>query len=109
MQPELIEHEVKQAMSYLLLNENPIENAVRFYQHFVFTHPFYDANGRIARLISNLYLANNDLTIHWHNVDVKKSFLSKLNWYHKSKSEEALKLLIKQVKESVSSIKSIED
>ncbi|CAN5429649.1 hypothetical protein BH23BAC3_BH23BAC3_12880 [soil metagenome] len=58
--PNKIESGVINAINHLKNKadeEDPIMAAVRFYQKFVHVHPFYDGNGRIARLIANTYLA----------------------------------------------------
>jgi fido (protein-threonine AMPylation protein) len=66
---------------------------VRFYQKFIITHPFYDGNGRIARLLCNIYLAGVDKTILWSEFDGKKKFLKKLNYCHKNETEESFTVL----------------
>lgn len=87
--PENIEEHLSHAFEHLSpANENPpIDNALRFYQKFVLTHPFYDGNGRIARLMVNLYLYNFGKFIDWKNLQGTGKFLKKLNTYHKSRIE----------------------
>lgn len=65
---------------------DPIENAFRFYQKFVYTHPFYDGNGRIARLIVNIYLMWSGYYVYWSKFN-KIKFIKKLNQSHKRKSK----------------------
>lgn len=88
--PDQIEPDVREAFNYLLEppKDGGLENALRFYQKFVKTHPFYDGNGRVARLFVNLYLLRFDLHIDWKNLQDKSDFLNKLNYYHKTGIEE---------------------
>ncbi|MBU0713399.1 Fic family protein [bacterium] len=56
---------------------------LRFYQHFAYIHPFYDANGRIARILMIIYLLINNLTIKREPFDQSKGkFLKRLNRCH---------------------------
>jgi fido (protein-threonine AMPylation protein) len=91
--PENIEADLKEAFKHLLNfeSETPVDDALRFYQKFVFTHPFYDGNGRIARLFVNLYLLSYGKFIDWKNLQDKGKFLSKLNYYHETGKEEHFK------------------
>lgn len=66
----------------------PVLAAVRFYQKFVNVHPFYDANGRIGRLIATMYLADHNLVLSWSEFDSKSKFIKKLNYTHINPSEE---------------------
>lgn len=88
--PENIENDLKEAFKYLLDfdSNTPVDDALRFYQKFVFTHPFYDGNGRVARLFVNLYLLAYGKFIDWKNLHDKGKFLSKLNYYHETGKEE---------------------
>jgi fido (protein-threonine AMPylation protein) len=97
--PVEIENEMRIAVKYLHdhLTKFPLEAAIRFYQKFVFTHPFYDGNGRIARLMANTYLAGFDLTISWSEFDNKNKFIRKLNWCHKNQSNESYNSLINYI------------
>jgi len=88
--PENIENDLEEAFTYLLdfESDTPVDDALRFYQKFVFTHPFYDGNGRVARLFVNLYLLAYGKFIDWKNLQDKGKFLSKLNYYHETGKEE---------------------
>ena len=88
--PENIENNLEEAFTYLLdfESDTPVDDALRFYQKFVFTHPFYDGNGRVARLFVNLYLLAYGKFIDWKNLQDKGKFLSKLNYYHETGKEE---------------------
>lgn len=81
--PENIKEKISKAFSWLGNDGNPVENVLRFYQHFVYIHPFYDANGRIARIIMIIYLLINKLTINREPFDQSKGkFMKKLNRCH---------------------------
>ena len=88
--PSHIKDDLKKAFKYLRKNneEQALENALHFYQKFVFTHPFYDGNGRIGRLFVNMYLYQFGLYINWKNLQDKGAFLKKLNYYHDTNKEE---------------------
>ena len=67
--PNKIEDEVMKACKFLImLPDDPLENALRFFQRFLRIHPFYDANGRIGRHIVNIYLQRFNLFINWENI-----------------------------------------
>lgn len=83
--PSKIDEELDAAFSHLVLEpEDPIENAMRFYQHFVYIHPFYDANGRIGRVIVSTYLNLFGYYVQWGEFDGPNNskFISKLNACH---------------------------
>ena len=83
--PPKIDKELDKAFSHLdLESEDPIENAMRFYQHFVYIHPFYDANGRIGRVIVSTYLKLFGYYVQWGEFDGPNNskFISKLNACH---------------------------
>lgn len=87
--PEKIEDDLNDAFTFLT-GFNATEstnNAFRFYQKFVYTHPFYDGNGRIARLFVNAYLSIFNKFIDWKNLQTKGDFIRKLNYYHKTQIE----------------------
>ncbi len=88
--PENIENDLKESFQHLLdfESDSPVNDVLRFYQKFVFTHPFYDGNGRIARLFVNLYLLAYSKFVDWKNLQDKGDFLRKLNYYHDTGKEE---------------------
>lgn len=82
--PDKIEYEVQNACSFLKASpKSPVKNSLRFYQEFVFTHPFYDFNGRIARLVMVVYLKNFNMYIRWNEIN-QNTFIKKLNKCHKT-------------------------
>ncbi|HPN37384.1 MAG TPA: Fic family protein [Melioribacteraceae bacterium] len=82
--PDKIDECVINACSHLKEKTTfPVENSMRFYQNFVYAHPFYDANGRIGRLIVTLYLSKFNLVINWEKVESNKKFMKRLNECHK--------------------------
>lgn len=74
--------------AFLLLrnnSKNPVPDVLEFYRRFVKIHPFYDANGRIARLILSIYLLHYNLYINWRGIETggnKNKFIKKLNACH---------------------------
>ena len=55
--PSMIESMLRQNISTLTLSSpDPVYVAAKFYQRFVYIHPFNDGNGRIARFIVEVYL-----------------------------------------------------
>ncbi len=96
--PDKIEKGVKKAVSYFETEKNPLFAAILFYQKFTDVHPFYDGNGRIARLIANIYLAGLNLTINWSEFDSKNSFIRKLNRCHLNPAPGTFKILHDYIK-----------
>ena len=82
--PDQIKERVKQVCSYLIIDDNdPVYNAVKFYQKFVLVHPFYDANGRIGRFIVETYLNFHGIGMLWKKLCANEKWLKKLNECHK--------------------------
>ncbi|MCB0749175.1 MAG: Fic family protein [Ignavibacteriae bacterium] len=85
--PKVIKKDL--ASTFVLLDKNskqPVKDALEFYRRFVYIHPFYDANGRIGRLILSIYLLYFDLYINWREIESggnKTNFIKKLNECHK--------------------------
>jgi len=109
--PQTIEEELKKASSYLVKtstkSDNAIEAAICFYQHFVWVHPFYDGNGRVARLLVNAFLNEYQLFIDWNSMNESQDkFLKKLNSVHnrmdsKFRYKEYAKYLVKYIKKFI--------
>ncbi|MBO6794721.1 MAG: Fic family protein [Balneolaceae bacterium] len=97
--PDLIVEGVYEAVGHLIWNaEDLLLQAIRFYQKFVNVHPFYDANGRIARMIANIYLANHELVLSWKDFDGKGKFIKKLNYCHKNPTDESFQYLVNHIR-----------
>jgi fido (protein-threonine AMPylation protein) len=80
--PSEIETELLKAFEYLSAKnpDNPAENAIRFYVEWSAIHPFYDANGRIGRILLHLYLTQHHLQVNWERIDQKHGkFMHKIN------------------------------
>ncbi|MCH7628862.1 MAG: Fic family protein [Proteobacteria bacterium] len=66
---------------------NPVRSAAWFYQRYSQIHPFYDANGRIARLFVTAYLVGERKFIRWGELSkARGKFIKKLNACHKRSS-----------------------
>lgn len=78
---------------FSLLTKNPtdpISSSVEFYRRFVKIHPFYDANGRIGRLILSIYNRYHGYYIRWSEIESgsnKALFIKKLNECHKRENQ----------------------
>jgi len=104
-----IENEIIVAFKWLGNDGDPVENALRFYQHFVYIHPYYDANGRIARFIMIIHLLLHKLSISKIPFDQSKGkFLKKLNRCHErfgtDKSEKYFKYFFQFMKKYITPI-----
>ncbi|NOX19108.1 MAG: Fic family protein [Chlorobi bacterium] len=84
--PDEIRSELLDAFSFLRSDaKEPIKNGLSFYRKFVKVHPFYDANGRIGRLILSIYLQYFGYHINWTELESggnKTKFIKRLNECH---------------------------
>lgn len=88
--------------------DDPLYDAIRFYQKFVNVHPFYDANGRIGRLIATIYLANHNLSLSWSEFDSKSKFIKKLNRCHLKPTDETFGYLVDYLREFTLDLSKLE-
>ena len=89
--PITIKKEIETAAKMLSSGDaEPVKNSILFYQRFVHIHPFYDANGRIGRLILTIYLGYYGYAVLWKDLETtkKNTFLKKLNACHKREGQE---------------------
>jgi|SRR5690625_1107045 len=109
-QPDVIEDGIIEAVLHLKKRpRDPLYNAVRFYQKFVNVHPFYDANGRIGRLITNMYLNTHNLSLSWSEFDSKSKFIKKLNRCHVKPDEDNFGYLVEYLRKFTLNIKELEE
>lgn len=82
--PDIIPTEVAKSFELLTMNpSDPVDQVLRFYQSFVYIHPFYDGNGRVGRIITSIYLMYFGHYVQWKNMEGKSKMINKLNECHK--------------------------
>jgi len=107
--PKEIGSDIVDAVWFLKKNQkDPLYSAMRFYQKFVNVHPFYDANGRIGRLIASMYLAEKGLVLSWSEFDSKNKFIRKLNRCHVNPTDDTFKYLVSYVRKFTLPLKDFE-
>jgi fido (protein-threonine AMPylation protein) len=86
--PEKITLNLINAFCHLKKKSNdPLRDGLLFYRKFVRTHPFYDGNGRIGRLILKIYLRIFHLEIQWDKINNEK-LMKKMNECHLREDKE---------------------
>lgn len=81
--PEQIENGIQRACSNLSREDSsPLFNVTKFYQQFVYIHPFYDANGRIGRFITDVYLNFHGIYFPWETLHQNTKWIKKINDCH---------------------------
>lgn len=82
--PGMIDSMLRQNISSLTLSPpDPVYVAARFYQRFVYIHPFNDGNGRIARFIAEVYLIYHQYRIDFEQLRKTTRWLKQLNYCHR--------------------------
>ena len=82
--PAGIKEDIQQAVAHLHFNaKDPVYDAVKFYQQFVLTHPFYDANGRIGRFLLETHLNLHGIVMEWKKLYANEKWIKKLNSCHR--------------------------
>lgn len=106
--PSHIEEGIRESLN-LLQNPSstPIYRSLKFYQRFVYIHPFYDANGRIGRFIVSLYLSYHNYFVDWEDLERNTKWLKTLNKCHDRMTatpdvyEQFVKYLVQHWKSSI--------
>ena len=82
--PTMIDSMSRKNISSLTLSPtDPVYIAARFYQRFVYIHPFNDGNGRIARFIVEVYLIYHQYRIDFEQLRKTTRWLKQLNYCHR--------------------------
>ncbi len=84
--PAKLPEEIDYCCALLTMEDkDPVATSIRFYQLFVAHHPFYDANGRIARIMVTMYLDVHGYYVLWKklNEELSAKFLKRLNDCHR--------------------------
>ncbi|WPD21629.1 MAG: Fic family protein [Candidatus Electrothrix scaldis] len=82
--PAMIDSMLRNNISSLKLSPpDPVDVAAKFYQRFVYIHPFNDGNGRIARFIVEVYLIYHQYRIDFEQLRKTTRWLKQLNYCHR--------------------------
>ena len=78
--PREIDEAIREALRLLEDAADPVRSAVYFYLELSAIHPFYDANGRIGRVLVSIYLFRHGYYVNWDQLDGKhRQFMKQLN------------------------------
>ncbi|MGB5684977.1 MAG: Fic family protein [Candidatus Electrothrix sp.] len=82
--PAMIDSMLRKNISSLSLSPpDPVYIAARFYQRFVYIHPFNDGNGRISRFMVEVYLIYHQYRIDFEQLRKTTRWLKQLNYCHR--------------------------
>lgn len=115
--PAQIDNQILECFYLLKMHtQDPIKSSLEFYRRFVKIHPFYDANGRIARLILTIYNRYHRYHISWSELEKdlnKNRFIKLLNECHKRENQkiynEYFERLLNFFKKFVISLNELEE
>ncbi len=79
--------------------EHPVVVAAKAHLEFVFIHPFIDGNGRVARLLMNLILLQENYNIALISPVMRAEYISSIEKAHEN-SESFIKLICRAVYET---------
>lgn len=111
--PTKITTERVKIFELLQQNDRPLYRAIKFYQQYVYMHPFHDGNGRVGRLIVDIYLRKHGLLIQWSMIRKNHKWLNRLNKCHDVQYgdsviyEKRLRYLVSHFEKATLEIKSL--
>ena len=74
-------------MNVIRKEKHPVEFAALFHKEFVFIHPFIDGNGRVARLLMNLILLQENYNIGIIPLITRQEYIDTLEKAHNNDAD----------------------
>ena len=101
-EPNLIYAEMQQLADYIESSQDvhPITRAARIHLDFVKIHPFFDGNGRTARLIMNLVLMQAQYPITVIDKEIRANYCDAIEEYCLDGNDSAFTVIIKNAVEN---------